>query len=91
MVAAAGYDVVDLGVMRRRDLQAAIALKCEHQSLLIRRRWTAVASHIAEMQRQISVPLMIGWHSSSKAHTAVEIDPPGSSDAVVQILTPRAR
>ncbi|WP_163115881.1 hypothetical protein, partial [Acinetobacter baumannii] len=43
--------------------------------------------HVAkEMQRQnFQLPLMIGGATTSKAHTAVKIDPQYSNDAVVYV------
>ena len=47
--------------------------------------------HVAKERQNFQLPLMIGGATTSKAHTAVKIDPQYSNDAVVTSPTPRAR
>jgi len=85
-----GYDVVDMGVMvpAEKILQTAIAEKCDIIGLsgLITPSLDEMVHVAKEMQRQgFSLPLMIGGATTSKAHTAVKIDPQYSNDAVVYV------
>ncbi len=74
------YDVIDLGVMV--PAQKIIDAAREHDadiiglSGLITPSLEEMASFAAEMQRQgLDVPLLIGGATTSRAHTAVKIDP----------------
>ncbi|MGE6686914.1 methionine synthase [Stutzerimonas stutzeri] len=85
-----GYDVVDMGVMvpAEKILQTAIAEKCDIIGLsgLITPSLDEMVHVAKEMQRQgFSLPLMIGGATTSKAHTAVKIDPQYHHDAVVYV------
>lgn len=85
-----GYDVVDMGVMvpAEKILQTAIAEKCDIVGLsgLITPSLDEMVHVAREMQRQgFSLPLMIGGATTSKAHTAVKIDPHYKNDAVVYV------
>nr|MBF0681899.1 methionine synthase [Pseudomonas sp.] len=85
-----GYDVVDLGVMVPADkiLKTAIEEKCDIIGLsgLITPSLDEMVHVAREMQRQgFSLPLMIGGATTSKAHTAVKIDPHYKNDAVVYV------
>ncbi|WP_273807320.1 MULTISPECIES: methionine synthase [unclassified Pseudomonas] len=85
-----GYDIVDLGVMvpAERILQTAIAEKCDIIGLsgLITPSLDEMVHVAKEMQRQgFSLPLMIGGATTSKAHTAVKIEPQYRNDAVVYV------
>ncbi|WP_137822004.1 methionine synthase [Pseudomonas sp. D(2018)] len=85
-----GYDIVDLGVMvpAEKILQTAIAEKCDIIGLsgLITPSLDEMVHVAKEMQRQgFTLPLMIGGATTSKAHTAVKIDPQYSNDAVVYV------
>ncbi len=85
-----GYDVVDMGVMvpAEKILQTAIAEKCDIIGLsgLITPSLDEMVHVAKEMQRQgFSLPLMIGGATTSKAHTAVKIDPQYHNDAVVYV------
>ena len=85
-----GYDIVDLGVMVPADkiLKTAIAEKCDIIGLsgLITPSLDEMVNVAKEMQRQnFHLPLMIGGATTSKAHTAVKIDPHYSNDAVVYV------
>ncbi len=85
-----GYDVVDMGVMvpAEKILQTAIAEKCDIIGLsgLITPSLDEMVHVAKEMQRQgFSLPLMIGGATTSKAHTAVKIDPQYNNDAVVYV------
>lgn len=85
-----GYDIVDLGVMvpAERILQTAIAEKCDIIGLsgLITPSLDEMVHVAKEMQRQgFSLPLMIGGATTSKAHTAVKIEPRYKNDAVVYV------
>jgi 5-methyltetrahydrofolate--homocysteine methyltransferase len=85
-----GYDIVDLGVMvpTEKILQTAIAEKCDIIGLsgLITPSLDEMVHVAKEMQRQgFTLPLMIGGATTSKAHTAVKIDPQYSNDAVVYV------
>ncbi|MEE4465696.1 cobalamin-dependent protein, partial [Azotobacter chroococcum] len=85
-----GYDIVDLGVMvpAEKILQTAIAEKCDIIGLsgLITPSLDEMVHVAREMQRQgFSLPLMIGGATTSKAHTAVKIEPQYGNDAVVYV------
>ncbi|MBA1274159.1 methionine synthase [Stutzerimonas azotifigens] len=85
-----GYDVVDMGVMvpAEKILQTAIAEKCDIIGLsgLITPSLDEMVHVAKEMQRQgFTLPLMIGGATTSKAHTAVKIDPHYKNDAVVYV------
>ncbi|WP_150303997.1 methionine synthase [Pseudomonas saliphila] len=85
-----GYDVVDMGVMVPADkiLKTAIEEKCDIIGLsgLITPSLDEMVHVAREMQRQgFTLPLMIGGATTSKAHTAVKIDPHYKNDAVVYV------
>ncbi|KFX69451.1 methionine synthase [Pseudomonas taeanensis MS-3] len=85
-----GYDIVDLGVMvpAEKILQTAIAEKCDIIGLsgLITPSLDEMVHVAREMQRQgFNLPLMIGGATTSKAHTAVKIEPKYQNDAVVYV------
>ncbi|WP_304638459.1 methionine synthase [Pseudomonas sp.] len=85
-----GYDIVDLGVMvpAEKILQTAIAEKCDIIGLsgLITPSLDEMVHVAREMQRQgFTLPLMIGGATTSKAHTAVKIEPHYSNDAVIYV------
>jgi len=74
------FDVVDLGVMVscEKILQVAQEEKCDIIGLsgLITPSLDEMVSVAREMERQkINLPLLIGGATTSKAHTAVKIDP----------------
>ncbi|MGB1581869.1 MAG: vitamin B12 dependent-methionine synthase activation domain-containing protein, partial [Nevskiales bacterium] len=74
------YDVVDLGVMvpAEKILQTAREEKCDIIGLsgLITPSLDEMVFVAAEMQRQgFDIPLLIGGATTSRAHTAVKIDP----------------
>ncbi|CAM4081000.1 methionine synthase [Acinetobacter pragensis] len=85
-----GYDIIDLGVMVpcEKILQTAIDEKVDIIGLsgLITPSLDEMVFVAKEMQRKgFSVPLMIGGATTSKAHTAVKIDPQYSNDAVIYV------
>ena len=85
-----GYDIVDLGVMvpAEKILKTAIEEKCDIIGLsgLITPSLDEMVHVAKEMQRQnFHLPLLIGGATTSKAHTAVKIDPHYSNDAVVYV------
>ena len=85
-----GYDIVDLGVMvpAEKILQVAREQKCDIIGLsgLITPSLDEMVHVAREMQRQgFTLPLMIGGATTSKAHTAVKIEPRYSNDAVVYV------
>ncbi len=85
-----GYDIVDLGVMVPADkiLKTAIEERCDIIGLsgLITPSLDEMVHVAREMQRQdFQLPLMIGGATTSKAHTAVKIDPHYKNDAVVYV------
>ena len=85
-----GYDIVDLGVMvpAEKILQTAIAEKCDIIGLsgLITPSLDEMVHVAREMQRQgLQLPLMIGGATTSKAHTAVKIEPKYQNDAVIYV------
>jgi 5-methyltetrahydrofolate--homocysteine methyltransferase len=74
------YDVVDLGVMvpAQRILDAALAEKADIIGLsgLITPSLDEMVNLAREMARQnFDIPLLIGGATTSRAHTAVKIDP----------------
>jgi 5-methyltetrahydrofolate--homocysteine methyltransferase len=84
------YEVIDLGVMVPAD--KIIAAAKEHDVDVIGVSGLITPSldemvHVAkEMQREgLNVPLMIGGATTSKAHTAVKIEPQYSNDVVVYV------
>ena len=85
-----GYDIVDLGVMVpcEKILQTAIDEKVDIIGLsgLITPSLDEMVFVAKEMQRKgFNIPLMIGGATTSKAHTAVKIDPQYSNNAVVYV------
>ncbi len=85
-----GYDIVDLGVMvpAEKILQTAIDEKCDIIGLsgLITPSLDEMVFVAKEMQRKgFDIPLLIGGATTSKAHTAVKIDPQYSNDAVIYV------
>ncbi|WAC44300.1 methionine synthase [Pseudomonas sp. SL4(2022)] len=85
-----GYDIVDLGVMvpAEKILQVAKDEKCDIIGLsgLITPSLDEMVHVAREMQRQgFHLPLMIGGATTSKAHTAVKIEPKYQNDAVVYV------
>ncbi|MBF7143862.1 MULTISPECIES: methionine synthase [Pseudomonas] len=85
-----GYDIVDLGVMvpAEKILQVAREEKCDIIGLsgLITPSLDEMVHVAREMQRQgFHLPLMIGGATTSKAHTAVKIEPRYSNDAVIYV------
>jgi 5-methyltetrahydrofolate--homocysteine methyltransferase len=85
-----GYDIVDLGVMvpAEKILQVAREQKCDIIGLsgLITPSLDEMVHVAREMQRQdFHQPLMIGGATTSKAHTAVKIEPKYSNDAVIYV------
>lgn len=84
------FEVIDLGVMVPGDQILAAAR--EHNvdiiglSGLITPSLEEMANVAAEMQRQeFDVPLLIGGATTSKAHTAVKIDPNYDRDVIVYV------
>ncbi|MBF8726439.1 methionine synthase [Pseudomonas putida] len=85
-----GYDIVDLGVMvpAEKILQTARDENCDIIGLsgLITPSLDEMVHVAREMQRQgFELPLMIGGATTSKAHTAVKIEPKYSNDAVIYV------
>ena len=85
-----GYDIVDMGVMvpAEKILQKAIEEKVDIIGLsgLITPSLDEMVFVAKEMQRQgFKVPLMIGGATTSKAHTAVKIDPQYQNDGVIYV------
>ncbi len=84
------FAVVDLGVMVPGDkiLDTAIAENCDIIGLsgLITPSLDEMVSVAREMQRRgIDKPLLIGGATTSKAHTAVKIDPAFQTNQVVYV------
>ncbi len=80
VLACNNYDVVDLGVMVscEKILETALAEKADIIGLsgLITPSLDEMVHVASEMQRlEISLPLLIGGATTSKAHTAVKIEP----------------
>ncbi|MET0334180.1 MAG: vitamin B12 dependent-methionine synthase activation domain-containing protein, partial [Rhizobacter sp.] len=90
VLACNNFEVVDLGVMvpAQKILDAARAENADIIGLsgLITPSLEEM-SHVArEMERQgFTLPLMIGGATTSKAHTAVKIDPQYKNDAVIYV------
>ena len=85
-----GYDIVDLGVMVPCEtiLQTAIDEKVDIIGLsgLITPSLDEMVFVAKEMQRKgFKIPLLIGGATTSKAHTAVKIDPEYQNDAVIYV------
>ncbi|HCT41088.1 MAG TPA: methionine synthase [Moraxellaceae bacterium] len=85
-----GYDIVDLGVMVSADriLETARAENVDIIGLsgLITPSLDEMVHVAREMQRQdFHVPLLIGGATTSKAHTAVKVEPQYKNDAVVYV------
>jgi len=85
-----GYDIVDMGVMvpAEKILKTAIEEKVDIIGLsgLITPSLDEMVHVAKEMQRQgFTLPLMIGGATTSKAHTAVKIDPHYHNDAVIYV------
>ncbi len=86
-----GYDVIDLGVMvpcetiletARREQVDIIGL-----SGLITPSLDEMVYVASEMQREgFAIPLLIGGATTSKAHTAVKIEPAYARDATVHVV-----
>jgi len=80
VLACNGFDVVDLGVMVPAHKILDSALDCDADlvglSGLITPSLDEMCNVAAEMERRgMSLPLLIGGATTSKAHTAVKIDP----------------
>ncbi|HCB44268.1 MAG TPA: methionine synthase, partial [Pseudomonas sp.] len=85
-----GYDIVDMGVMvpAEKILQTAIDEKCDIIGLsgLITPSLDEMVHVAKEMQRRdFHLPLLIGGATTSKAHTAVKIEPHYHNDAVIYV------
>lgn len=85
-----GYDIVDLGVMvpAEKILQTAIDENCDIIGLsgLITPSLDEMVFVAKEMQRKdFHLPLLIGGATTSKAHTAVKIEPQYQNDAVIYV------
>ncbi|WP_188151292.1 methionine synthase [Teredinibacter waterburyi] len=84
------FEVIDLGVMVPYDkiLKVAVEEKCDIIGLsgLITPSLDEMVTVAKEMQRQnINMPLLIGGATTSKAHTAVKIDPQYNLNQVVYV------
>jgi 5-methyltetrahydrofolate--homocysteine methyltransferase len=84
------FEVIDLGVMVAcEDILTAARehqVDCIGLSGLITPSLDEMVHVASEMQRQdFQVPLMIGGATTSKAHTAVKIEPKYNADAVVYV------
>ncbi|MDG1942683.1 MAG: methionine synthase [Halioglobus sp.] len=84
------YEVIDLGVMVscEKILQTAQEEKVDIIGLsgLITPSLDEMVHVASEMQRmELNVPLMIGGATTSKAHTAVKIDPQYTGDVIVYV------
>ncbi len=85
-----GYDIVDMGVMVPADriLETAKREKVDIIGLsgLITPSLDEMVHVAREMQRQdFHVPLLIGGATTSKAHTAVKVEPQYKNDAVIYV------
>ncbi|MGP4789755.1 methionine synthase [Psychrobacter sp. 1Y11] len=85
-----GYDIVDLGVMVPCEtiLDTAIKEKVDIIGLsgLITPSLDEMVYVAKQMQeRGMTLPLMIGGATTSKAHTAVKVEPQYSNDAVIYV------
>lgn len=84
------FEVIDLGVMVpcEKILETAREMSCDiiGVSGLITPSLDEMVTVAKEMQRQnFSVPLMVGGATTSKAHTAVKIEPHYHNDQVVYV------
>jgi len=84
------FEVIDLGVMVSCDEILRVAREKEVDIIglsgLITPSLDEMVHVASEMERQaFQVPLMIGGATTSKAHTAVKIDPHYSKDVVVYV------
>ncbi len=84
------YEVIDLGVMVpcEKILRVAVEEKCDLIGLsgLITPSLDEMVTVAAEMERQgIKLPLLIGGATTSKAHTAVKIDPKFNLDQTIYV------
>jgi 5-methyltetrahydrofolate--homocysteine methyltransferase len=85
-----GYDIVDLGVMvpAEKILEAARRENVDIIGLsgLITPSLDEMVHVAREMQRQdFHLPLLIGGATTSKAHTAVKVEPQYRNDAVIYV------
>jgi 5-methyltetrahydrofolate--homocysteine methyltransferase len=85
-----GYDIIDLGVMVPADKILETARKENVDIIGLSGLITPSLDemvHVArEMQRQdFRVPLLIGGATTSKAHTAVKVEPQYKNDAVIYV------
>ena len=85
-----GYDIIDLGVMVPADKILETARKENVDIIGLSGLITPSLDemvHVArEMQRQdFHVPLLIGGATTSKAHTAVKVEPQYKNDAVIYV------
>ena len=85
-----GYDIVDLGVMVpcEKILDTAIAEEVDIIGLsgLITPSLDEMVYVAKQMQeRGMTLPLMIGGATTSKAHTAVKVEPQYQNDAVIYV------
>ncbi|MES2918883.1 MAG: methionine synthase [Pseudomonadota bacterium] len=85
-----GYDIVDMGVMvpAEKILETARREKVDIIGLsgLITPSLDEMVHVAREMQRQdFQVPLLIGGATTSKAHTAVKVEPQYRNDAVIYV------
>ena len=84
------YEVIDMGVMVPCD---KILEKGKEENVdiiglsgLITHRWTKWCTLPVEMQRlDFKIPLMIGGATTSKAHTAVKIEPHYKNDIALYV------
>lgn len=91
VLACNGYEIIDLGVMIpcEKILETARKENVDIIGLsgLITPSLDEMVHVAAEMQRQnFNVPLLIGGATTSKAHTAVKIEPQYSNAPVVHVL-----
>ncbi|MFD1216535.1 methionine synthase [Microbulbifer celer] len=90
VLACNNFEVIDLGVMVPADkiLQTAKEKNCDIIGLsgLITPSLDEMVHVAAEMERQgFDIPLMIGGATTSKAHTAVKIDPQFNRNQTVYV------
>ncbi|WP_444932975.1 methionine synthase [Microbulbifer sp. JTAC008] len=90
VLACNNYEVIDLGVMVPAEtiLQTAKEKECDIIGLsgLITPSLDEMVHVAAEMERQgFDIPLLIGGATTSKAHTAVKIDPQFHRNQVVYV------
>ena len=89
VLACNNYEIIDLGVMvpAQKIIQTAVDLKADAIGLsgLITPSLDEMVHIAAELHRQnLDIPLLIGGATTSKAHTAVKIDPKCES-AVIHV------